>query len=98
MTKNRSRIEVFGCLAELGLCRTACGKAAIAILGLCASLPAYAYLGPGAGLGMMGSLIAVIVVLFVVVFGLVLYPIRMLRKRRAAAARDGGNETGRSSG
>lgn len=42
-----------------------------------------AYLGPGAGLGMIGSLIAIVVVGLVIVLGLVVYPIRMLRKRKA---------------
>jgi amino acid transporter len=45
--------------------------------------PAMAYLGPGAGLGMIGSLIAIVVVGLVIVLGLVVYPIRMLRKRKA---------------
>ena len=44
--------------------------------------PAVAYLGPGAGLGMIGSLIAIAVVAIVVVLGLVIYPIRLLRKKR----------------
>lgn len=47
------------------------------------SNPAAAYLGPGAGLGMIGSLIAIVVVALVVVLGLIIYPIRMIRKRKA---------------
>ena len=47
--------------------------------------PAAAYLGPGAGLGMIGSLIAVIVVVLVIVLGLVIYPIRVMRKRKSLA-------------
>ena len=43
---------------------------------------AFAYLGPGAGLGLIGSLIAVVVVAFVVVFGLILYPIRIYRRKQ----------------
>jgi hypothetical protein len=43
---------------------------------------ALAYLGPGAGLGMIGSLIGVAVVVLVSVLGLIIYPLRMLRKRR----------------
>ena len=43
---------------------------------------AWGYLGPGAGLGMLGSLIGVAVVVLVAVLGLIIYPIRMLRKRR----------------
>ena len=44
--------------------------------------PAQAYLGPGAGLGMIGSLIALTVVILVLVFGLILYPIRRFLKRK----------------
>lgn len=39
---------------------------------------AFAYLGPGAGLGMVGSLIAVILVVCIMILGLLLYPIRRL--------------------
>ncbi len=52
--------------------------------------PAQAYLGPGAGLGMIGSLIAVVLVALVVVFGLVIYPIRMMRKKRNAEKESAG--------
>jgi hypothetical protein len=52
------------------------------------SSPAFAYLGPGAGLGLMGSLIAIIFVGLVIVLGLVVYPIRMLRKRRSRSVVD----------
>ena len=44
---------------------------------------AHAYLGPGAGLGMIGSLIAVIVAVVVVLLGLVIYPIRRLLKKKS---------------
>lgn len=54
-----------------------------------AASPALAYLGPGAGLGMIGSLIAIVVVGLVIVLGLVVYPIRMLRKRKSQARVDG---------
>lgn len=49
---------------------------------------AAAYLGPGAGLGMIGSLIAIIVVALVIVLGLIIYPVRMLRKRKKQAVVD----------
>lgn len=52
---------------------------------LFASSPALAYLGPGAGLGMIGSLIAIVVVGLVIVLGLVVYPLRMMRKRKSQA-------------
>jgi hypothetical protein len=56
---------------------------AAAASGMLAPAVAWAYLGPGAGLGMLGSLIGVVVVVLISVFGLVAYPVRMLRKRRA---------------
>lgn len=43
---------------------------------------AWAYVGPGAGLGMIGSLIAVLGAILVALLGIVLFPIMVLRKRR----------------
>ena len=39
-----------------------------------------AYVGPGAGLGMLGSLLAVVAAIVIGLFGLVLYPITLIRK------------------
>jgi hypothetical protein len=44
---------------------------------------AYAYIGPGAGLGMIGSLLAIIIAVLIVVVGLVIYPIRRVMRRRS---------------
>jgi hypothetical protein len=44
--------------------------------------PAMAYVGPGAGLGMIGSLVAVVGVLVLAIVGLVVLPFRMLMKKR----------------
>jgi len=46
-----------------------------------ASAPALAYMGPGAGLGMLGSLFALIGAALVGLFGLIVLPIRLLLKR-----------------
>jgi len=46
------------------------------------SVSASAYIGPGAGLGMMGSLFAIGVVALLVLLGLIIYPIRMISKKR----------------
>lgn len=48
-----------------------------------------AYVGPGAGLGMLGSLLAVLAAVLIGLFGLVLYPVSLLRRiwRAKAAAR-----------
>ena len=51
--------------------------------------PALAYVGPGAGLSMVGSLIAVVVAVLVAVLGLLIFPVRMLLKRRRVRAADG---------
>lgn len=53
--------------------------------------PAVAYLGPGAGLGMLGSLVAVVFVALFILFGLVIYPIRLLRKKRREREAAGSN-------
>jgi membrane protein implicated in regulation of membrane protease activity len=47
-----------------------------------------AYVGPGAGLGMIGSLIAVIGAVLVAIVGFLILPIRMLLKRRRARVVD----------
>ncbi len=53
---------------------------AIALLAI--ACPASAYVGPGAGLGLIGSLFAVIGGIFVALLGVILFPIRLLMKRR----------------
>jgi hypothetical protein len=47
---------------------------------------ALAYVGPGAGLSMLGALLAVIAVVLATVVGLVLWPLRMLTRRGKAKA------------
>jgi hypothetical protein len=48
--------------------------------------PAAAYMGPGAGLGMIGSLVAVIGAVLIALLGLVILPVRMILKKRRKAA------------
>lgn len=48
---------------------------------LAAATPALAYMGPGAGLGMLGSLFALIGAALVGLFGLIVLPVRMVLKR-----------------
>lgn len=52
---------------------------------LTAATPALAYMGPGAGLGMLGSLFALLGAALVGVFGLIVLPARMLIKRMRKA-------------
>jgi hypothetical protein len=48
-----------------------------------------AYIGPGAGLGFLGSLIAIVMVMFLGLLGLILYPlklaVRWLRRHRSTS-------------
>jgi hypothetical protein len=55
------------------------------ILLLTCSVPvhsAWAYIGPGAGLSAIGSLLALLAAIFLAIFGFVWYPIKRLLKRR----------------
>ena len=53
---------------------------------LLAAGPAAAYMGPGAGLGMIGSLVAVIGAVLIALLGIVILPVRMILKKRRKAA------------
>lgn len=66
-------------------------KTIVLLAALLAATPAAAYMGPGAGLGMLGSAIAVLGAVLVALFGIVVLPIRMLlrRRRKAAGAKPG---------
>lgn len=56
--------------------------AIVAVVILALPGAAMAYVGPGAGLGMIGSLIAVLVAVAVAVVGIVILPIRLVMRRR----------------
>jgi hypothetical protein len=57
--------------------------ALMAVLAIMLPYPAVAYIGPGAGLGMIGSLLAVVGALVLAIVGLIVLPFRMLMKRRS---------------
>ena len=61
-------------------------------LALFPAADALAYVGPGAGLGAIGALVAVVGAVLVAVFGVIFLPITMIRKRRKARAQDNGAE------
>jgi uncharacterized membrane protein len=50
------------------------------------SEPALAYVGPGAGISMLGALGAVIVAILFALGGLIWWPVRTMRRRRKQAA------------
>jgi hypothetical protein len=53
---------------------------------LIASAPAHAYIGPGAGLGAIGTLIALVGAVLFAIVGFVWYPLkRLLRKKQKKA-------------
>jgi uncharacterized membrane protein len=60
-------------------------SAVLLFLMLSISENTHAYLGPGAGLGMIGGLIAVIIAIVFIVFGLIFYPIRRYLKHRSTS-------------
>ena len=56
---------------------------------------AYAYLGPGAGISAVGSVLAVVFALFAAIVGFVWYPVkRIFRKKRPSDAQQ--NDTDRA--
>lgn len=59
---------------------------ALLLLPLLTAGEAQAYIGPGAGLTAIGTLLALVSALFLAIVGFVWYPVRrLMRKRRAAA-------------
>jgi len=52
----------------------------------------FAYIGPGAGLGFLGSLLAVVAVIAVGVLGLVIYPLKLVLGLFARSQAPLGNE------
>lgn len=59
----------------------------LALVALVAA-PAHAYAGPGAGLSMIGSLVALVGAVLAGIFGFVWFPIKRLLKKRKASAID----------
>ena len=51
------------------------------------SEPAYAYIGPGAGLSALGTILALLGVVLLLLVGFLWYPIKRLRRRRTEAKR-----------
>ena len=56
---------------------------ALLLLALIAS-PATAYVGPGAGISVLGSLLGILATIFVAIGAILFWPIRKLMRRRKA--------------
>lgn len=61
-------------------------KAFLLILLALFSAPAVAYIGPGAGISVLGSLMGILVTVFVAIGAIVLWPLRKILKKRRNAA------------
>jgi uncharacterized membrane protein len=63
-------------------------RIAVLLLGMVLAWPepALAYVGPGAGISLLGALWAVIAAVVFALAGLIWWPIRMMRRRRKQAA------------
>jgi hypothetical protein len=76
-------------------------RRALLVAGFCGAMaaagPAIAYMGPGAGLGMLSSLFAVLGVVLLALLGVILFPVRMLLKFIRKRSRSGGRRQGASS-
>ena len=60
--------------------------AALGLLAFLLPMPAAAYIGPGAGLSAIGSLVALIGAFFLLLAGFVWYPVKRLLRGRSGAA------------
>jgi hypothetical protein len=78
----------------------ACRAPAVAGAGVFAAalaFPAMAYVGPGAGLGILGALLAILLAVVATVVGLVVWPLRMLaRRRKVRREAEEGPQSGRA--
>ncbi len=67
----------------MGICRLFLLALVFALLPV---VHASAYVGPGAGLGAIGALIAIVGAVLVAIFGVIFLPITMIRKKRKKQA------------
>jgi hypothetical protein len=64
-------------------------RAVLAVLVLLAATPAHAYVGPGAGVSLVGSVLGLLAAIGTAIGFILLWPIRaFLRRRKAKAAGD----------
>lgn len=52
------------------------------------SAPLQAYIGPGAGISVLGSLLGILATIVVAIGAIVMWPVRKMMKRRKAASAD----------
>ena len=64
------------------------------LLGALVSAPALAYVGPGAGISVLGSLLGILATIVLAIAAIVMWPLRkMMKKKKAAAAENSAEAT-----
>ena len=74
--------------AQSGAARFVVLSSAVAAAGF--APVALAYVGPGAGLGVLGAALAMLAAIVVTVIGVIVWPMRMLMRRRKQRASEAG--------
>jgi membrane protein implicated in regulation of membrane protease activity len=73
------------------------GWLVVVIVGLGTAAPAFAYVGPGAGLSLVGAFWGLLVALFAAFAFVILWPIRRFFRRRQAVAAQPARQTAEGS-
>lgn len=67
----------------------------LALFLLLTAAPALAYVGPGAGISVLGSLLGILATIVIAIGAIIMWPLRkVLKKRKAAAAEAAESGTG----
>ena len=80
MTETLQRTRIGGRLMRIS--RVAVTLSVVVLYVMANTSTAWAYVGPGAGLGILGTLLAVIIATLASVFGLILWLVRMIKRRK----------------
>jgi len=68
------------------------GIAGLTLMIVAVAEPALAYIGPGAGVTVIGAVFGIVATIAVVIFSLVWYPVRRLRAKRKRKIEDAGTD------
>lgn len=68
------------------------GMAGLTLMIVAVAEPALAYIGPGAGVTVIGAVFGIAATIAVVIFSLVWYPVRRLRAKRKREIADAGDD------
>jgi hypothetical protein len=69
-------------------------SAALACAALCCAMPAQAYVGPGAGVTLIGALIGLLSAIGLALWAVLRWPVRRYLARRKAATQPAGDDVG----